>query len=229
MEMERAILALLLIGSCIVSVTPLNKTQVHTAIEYIKKTFKLADTRQYAYVAVFSKQECDSLSSNNNNLQILQNEDAAGITDALNNEQRIYEGKQMVLATYGAPGFHAEYRLLFPPNGSDVSAVQQLVNTNPNATCAIFYSLNTPCVGICTNTTNKRNIIQKLPVFDKYNNNKAFVYSIVYGMDIKNKKIGKEKIWDGLAKMNYKMDVYRCFPNKCRKCFEYKNKGHCTN
>ncbi|XP_077345313.1 uncharacterized protein LOC143989156 [Lithobates pipiens] len=177
-KMGRAILTLLCLWSCIVTVTSLTDRQVHRATKYIKETFNLADmdnTRQYAYVAVFSKQECDSL-SNNNNLQILKNEDPAGITDALNNTQKIYQGRQMVLATYGERGFHSEYRLLFPlSNKSNVSPVEQLVNTNPNANCVIFYSLNTPCVGICTNTTNGRNIIQKLPVFNKYNNNKAFV------------------------------------------------------
>ncbi|XP_077345303.1 uncharacterized protein LOC143989149 [Lithobates pipiens] len=227
--MGRAILTLLCLWTCTVTVTSLTDTQVHRATQYIKDTFNLADTRQYAYVAVFSEQECDSL-SNNNNLQILQNEDPAGIADALNNKQEIYAGTQMVLATYGERGFHSEYRLLFPlSNKSNVSPVEQLVNTNPNANCVIFYSLNTPCVGICADTTNGRNIIQKLQVFNKFNNNKAFVYSIVYVMDFINQNIGKEKIWEGLKEMNNNMDVYRCFPKKCIRCFDYKNKGHCIN
>lgn len=234
--MGRIILTLLCLWSCIMTVTPLTDTQVHRAMQYIKNKFNLAETRQYAYVAVFSKQECQSLSSNNQDLEILQKEDADKMTNALNNGKKIYEGNQMVLATYGDPGFHSEYRLLFEGESkvSGVSPVQQLLNTNGNADCAIFYTLNSPCVGICANTENSRNVINKLSVFDKFKNNKAFVYSIIYVMDLLNKKAGQEKIWNGLTEINNKMDVYRCFASKCRKCFEkeenkLKNKGHCIN
>lgn len=211
----------------------LQKIYIFLIIQFFLNIFR-SDTRQYAYAALFSKEECESLSNNNIILQILQHENATRITAALSDEQGIYAGRQMVLATYGARGFHSEYRLLFPSPGTDVSPVQELVNTNRNAYCAIFYSLNSPCVGICANTENERNIIKKLSVFNKFNNNKAFVYRFVYIMDFTNRNIGKERIWDGLTQINKNMDVYRCFPRKCLKCFfkrsnKLKNKGHCLN
>ncbi|XP_072263372.1 uncharacterized protein [Pyxicephalus adspersus] len=235
--MGHAILALLCLWSCIMIAMPLNDIQVHRATEYIKNTFKLPENNQYAYAAVFSKQECNNLSKNNNR-QILQNEKANEIANALNDDKIIYIGSQMVLAlckkkeTNKECNMHAEYRLLFPPPESKDSPVQQLLNKNSEADCAVFFSLNSPCVGVCTNTKHDDNIIEKLSEFNKFKNQKAFIYHKVYDKDIASKKIRKENIWAGLMEINNKMTVYRCFPSKCLQCFEGaagKNKGHCLN
>lgn len=196
-----------------------------------------AKAKQHAYVALFTKEECDSLSSNNNNLQILKKEKANEITEALNNDDKIYQGSQMVFATYKKEEeknfqIHSEYRLLFPPLKNSVSPVQNLMNKNPEAVCAIFYTLNSPCLGKCANSTNPRNILEKLSDFQKFQNNKAFVYQQLFYWDVNNK--GKDDIWDGLTQVNNKMDVYRCSLNKCFKCFEKKenklqNKDDCLN
>ncbi|KAM5165031.1 uncharacterized protein ACMZJ9_007441 [Mantella aurantiaca] len=238
-KMGCAILTLLCLWSCIMAVTPLTHQQVHKATQYIKTTFNLAETRQYAYVAVFTQQECDSLSSENIDLKILQRENAGEIADALNHDENIYEGNQMVLATFRVmPGnqhsIHSEYRLLHSP-GNKNSPVHLLLNKNPKAACVLFYSLNSPCVGVCTNLQNVNNIIGELPVFDIFNNNnKAFVYSKLYTGDIVSNKITKEDIWAGLAKINNKMEVFHCFDRQCYKCFEkisntLKYKQYCLN
>ncbi|CAI9596657.1 unnamed protein product [Staurois parvus] len=229
--MGRAILTLLCLWSFIVTVTPLTDTQVFRATEYIYSKFKLAGAKQHAYVALFSQVECDSLSSNNNNLQILKNEDAKQITEALKRDENIYQGSQLVLATFKREtgyDIHSEYRLLDATSSNGISPIQQLVNTNQNAACAIFYTLNSPCVGKCANPDNARNIINKLSVFNKFN--KAFVYSKLYVKDVRDK--GKDDIWDGLTQVNGKMDVYRCSNSGCLKCFEkeqnkLKNKDNC--
>ncbi|XP_040204131.1 uncharacterized protein LOC120936087 [Rana temporaria] len=234
--MARIILTLLCLWSCIVTVTPLTEDQVKRATDYIRKHFNPNEANQYAYAVVFSKQ--DLLSLNGEKPKILPNEIPNEIANAVRDDKVTYTGRQMVLARAkdGKTNkkIHSEYRLLFPPTGSSVSPVQDIVNKNPSPASAIFYTLNSPCVERCVKPDDQRNIIEKLEVFKKYNNNinninKAFVYNKLYSLNVS--KI--DEIWDGLMRINAHMDVYRCFDGKCLRCFDtskntYKNKDFCV-
>ncbi|OCT97296.1 hypothetical protein XELAEV_180095221mg, partial [Xenopus laevis] len=172
---------------------------------------------QYAYVALFTVAQCRQLADADLR-DALRQEDAANLVMTVA-DQQIYRGTKMVAASYlqidNQHAVHAEARLL-NGEGNAPSPVQDLINRNEDRGCVLFYTLNSPCTGLCVRIGGQYNILNKLNVFDNINN-RALVYNDVYFADLTRKE---DIVWAAWAAVNARIGFYRCFNNRCVRCFK---------
>ncbi|XP_040282978.1 uncharacterized protein LOC120997106 isoform X2 [Bufo bufo] len=214
MRMGHILLAALCLWSCALTVTSiLNEEQVGRANNYIQQQFAKNFNYQYAYFVKFTADECNRGLTNQVLREALQRENSNNLVQTVNN-YGIYEGNRMVAASYlkqGSYTEHSEYRLLTPENSSPIS---RLLQREPVAGCAIFYSLNSPCITKCIRPNGKYNIINLLQSVTNVPQDKVFAFRQVFWYDA-----DKPQTWASWRTLNNYMPLYRCNGNNCIRCF----------
>ncbi|XP_075451471.1 uncharacterized protein LOC142492590 [Ascaphus truei] len=214
--------ALLFLWSDVLTVSGFTEIEIKSVTDQINK-ITVNFNKQYAYAAKFTPAQCNDLTDKNIRIA-LKDENAKDFLAKLGKSE-IYQGTNLVAATFrkfdNVRVQHSEARLLFPANPKGTSPVESLLRNGPAAGCVLFYTLNSPCIGVCAKPNGKYNIIDQLNVFLPYKN-RAFVYRDVYHVDQKNPDVTVvEKAW---SEINKKMPLYRCFNKNCVKCFDNHNK-----
>ncbi|XP_075451470.1 uncharacterized protein LOC142492589 [Ascaphus truei] len=213
--------ALLFLWSDVLTVSGFTEDQLRRVTDHIRNTITGNFAHQYSYAVKFSTpSQCSEL-TNENIQEALKHESANDFLLRLRASE-IYNGRNLVAATFrdiGNKRQHAEARLLFPENQGGISPVQALLNSEPKAGCVLFYTLNSPCTGVCAKPGGEYNIIDQLDVFASYNN-RAFVYNDVYHVDFNRPHDTVHNAWSAI---NKKVPLYRCFTGHCVKCFDKQN------
>ncbi|XP_044147306.1 uncharacterized protein LOC122935597 [Bufo gargarizans] len=215
MRMGPILLAALCLWSCALTVTPLlNEEQVRRANNYIQQQFAKDFNYQYAYFVRFTADECNRGLTNQVLREALKNEDADDLYQKVNN-YGIYEGNRMVAASFLEHEHytdHSEYRLLTPDNNSPI---RKLLGKEPVVGCAIFYSLNSPCITKCIRPNGNYNIINLLQSVTNIPQDKVFAFGKVFRYDA-----GNPETWTSWRTLNDYMPLYRCNGNNCIHCFK---------
>ncbi|KAM8953316.1 uncharacterized protein RCH25_044158 [Pelodytes ibericus] len=213
-QIRPIIFLLLCYWSSLQTVTCFTNEQLGRTTDYIGLRYKIRG--QHAYVIKFTTAQCAQV-TDNDIVEALKMDTVKVVQQKVLNRE-IYIGTQLIMASYSELGNnkreHAEHRLLYPPPGSNISPVQNLLNKPPAAGCAMFFTLNSPCQAYCTKPNGPYNIVQKLDQF-KNINNRAFVYKQVYNEP--GVKVCCPT--DRLKSINNKMTLHRCDRN-CVLCFQ---------
>ncbi|KAE8630971.1 hypothetical protein XENTR_v10001037 [Xenopus tropicalis] len=208
---------LIVLCCCLVTVTPFTEEQLLRATNYIRQHLTGRINNQYAYIAVFTTAQCRELTDANLR-DALRQENADDLMTTIE-QHRIYIGTQIVAASFlrlnNGGAMHAEARLL-NGEGEAPSPVADLLNRNQDKGCVLFYTLNSPCTGVCARIGGEYNILDRLTdVFNRINN-KALVYNDVYIGDLNRKP---DTVWDAWKEINARIPFYRCFSRNCYRCF----------
>ncbi|TSK67201.1 hypothetical protein Baya_5178 [Bagarius yarrelli] len=177
---------------------------------------------QYALGISVPERYCNEISPLDQNF--LSQDDAKKVRDDMQSKNRVYTGAQLIAARpkfpKHQPNIHAEYLLLRDTNPSHM---QNLLN-KPGGGCAVFFTLNSPCVEHCSSPSGSRSIIPGLEMFTTYTGPKAFVFRQIYKHDL-------EADWESnLRGLNLRIPVYRCESNECVRCITNDDSVHpqCT-
>ncbi|XP_060798187.1 uncharacterized protein LOC132900162 [Neoarius graeffei] len=146
-----------------------------------------------------------------------QDNDAQKVKNAMNGPNRIYKGHELIGARpkpIGNTGnnFHSEYLLLISSNEFHQSLMQTLLN-NLSTGCAVFFTLNSPCVRTCSTPNGPYSIIPALNMFNNHNGPKAFVFREIWHHDV-----GTTNWKDNILEVNQRIPLYRCTANGCVRC-----------
>nr|XP_055053373.1 uncharacterized protein LOC129438601 isoform X2 [Misgurnus anguillicaudatus] len=100
--------------------------------------------------------------------------------------------------------------------GRPTPPMQDLLNKRKDDSCTVFYTLNSPCAGVCLNESSEYNIFQGLQNWIEHDSIKALVFKQIYKDDVNDAQIALKKIVKHI-------DVYRCIrennnENVCHAC-----------
>ncbi|XP_029568618.1 uncharacterized protein LOC115161920 [Salmo trutta] len=191
--------------------------------------------RQYAMAVLLTQQQCTQ-----NRAIFDVGVQPQVVKDRLNGNN-VYRGNRLIAATplnVYAPKSdkidhidHAEYRLLSGSN-KILSPMQTLINkANHNAgDCIVFFSTYSPCLEKCNKPDGRNNILQFMPVFNGFDNNrKAFVFSSVWDPSRNHLEVTNppwQEVLESFSRIDRHIPVYRCvsfkeknkWVNRCYHC-----------
>ncbi|XP_075066342.1 uncharacterized protein LOC142153022 [Mixophyes fleayi] len=225
-QKRSVVFVLFFLWASVLTGTCLTPDQIKRATDHIRNTITKQIDQQYAYVVKFSEDQCKELNGNDIDKALKQDvEKASEIRNNVTNS-KIYIGTNLVMASYkdikknrrNTIRRHAERRLLTSEDSGPVP-VSSLLDSKPEAGCAIFYTLYSPCTKACANLEVDYNIIDKFYLFESVKDT-SFVFGSVYFTEKK-----KEEVWLSFERINKKMPLYRCSNANCMKCFEKQNNG----
>lgn len=154
------------------------------------------------------------------NANFLTNENPEEVRRNISNKKDpIYEGTELIGAgvkEISRNQIHSERLLLYPTKGRPTPPMQDLLNKRKDDSCTVFYTLNSPCAGVCLNETSEYNIFQGLENWSAHPSIKALVFKQIYKDDV-------NVIQMALRKIVKHVDVYRCIrennnENLCYAC-----------
>ncbi|XP_017538034.1 uncharacterized protein LOC108411136 isoform X2 [Pygocentrus nattereri] len=140
---------------------------------------------------------------------------------------RVYIGQQLIgakpkpMPNNPKINYHSEYLLLIqydPPTISpDDPLMKRLLDSNPTG-CAIFYTLNSPCVNTCSTPNKPYSIIPALNIFQNHKGPKSFVFGQVWKHDVNTTQ------WEAnMKEVNARVPLYRCDNAGCTLCVNNNN------